>query len=154
VGVLGTSTYRWIILLLATLVHVGVSILQQAPAALGPILTRDLELSRARVGILSSAIWGGRLLAMLPLGLMIDRHGERRLIMAGVATMALLAGRRLHDRDGPDNRRLGLPGLGDVLLGDLRRERAAGAGARNGVAAGRSGIGRENGPGPSRSAPG
>jgi hypothetical protein len=32
-GALSTSSYRWIILLLATLVQVGVSILQQAPAA-------------------------------------------------------------------------------------------------------------------------
>jgi ACS family hexuronate transporter-like MFS transporter len=89
-GVLGTSSYRWIILLLATLVQVGVSILQQAPAALGPVLTRDLDLSRAQIGILSSAIWGGMLFAMLPVGLLIDRHGERRLIMAGVTAMALL----------------------------------------------------------------
>ena len=77
-------------LLLATLVQVGVSILQQAPAALGPVLTADLELSRAQIGLLSSAIWGGMLLTMLPVGLLIDRHGERRLIMAGVTAMALL----------------------------------------------------------------
>ena len=46
--------------------------------------------SRAQVGILSSAIWGGMLFAMLPVGLLIDRHGERRLIVAGVTAMALL----------------------------------------------------------------
>ena len=86
----GASSYRWMILLLATLVQVGVSILQQAPAALGPVLTRDLDLSRAQIGLLSSAIWGGMLLAMLPVGLLIDRHGERRLIVAGVTAMALL----------------------------------------------------------------
>jgi len=85
------SPFRWTILLLATLVQVGVSILQQAPAALGPVLTRDLDLSRAQIGLLSSAIWGGMLLAMLPVGLLIDRHGERRLIIAGVTAMALLA---------------------------------------------------------------
>lgn len=86
----GVSSYRWTILLLATLVQVGVSILQQAPAALGPVLIRDLDLSRAQIGLLSSAIWGGMLLAMLPAGLLIDRHGERRLIVAGVTAMALL----------------------------------------------------------------
>jgi MFS transporter, ACS family, hexuronate transporter len=89
-GVLSTSSYRWIILLLATLVQVGVSILQQAPAALGPVLTQDLDLTRAQIGILSSAIWGGMLFAMLPVGLLIDRHGERRLIVAGVTAMAFL----------------------------------------------------------------
>lgn len=84
------SSYRWTILLLATLVQVGVSILQQAPAALGPVLIRDLDLSRAQIGLLSSAIWGGMLLGMLPVGLLIDRRGERRLIVAGVTAMALL----------------------------------------------------------------
>ena len=86
----GVSSYRWTILLLATLVQVGVSILQQAPAALGPVLIRDLDLSRAQIGLLSSAIWSGMLLGMLPVGLLIDRHGERRLIVAGVTAMALL----------------------------------------------------------------
>src|ERR671916_328952 len=62
-GELSTSSYRWIILLLATL---------------------------AQIGLLSSAIWGGMLIAMLPVGLLIDRHGERRLIMVGVTAMALL----------------------------------------------------------------
>lgn len=90
-GVLGTSPYRWVILLIATLVQVGVSILQQAPAALGPILTQDLGFSRAQVGFLSSAIWGGMLIAMLPVGLLIDRRGERGVILAGVTAMALLA---------------------------------------------------------------
>ncbi|MDP9474774.1 MAG: MFS transporter [Actinomycetota bacterium] len=85
-----TSSYRWIVLLLATLVQVGVSILQQAPPALGPVLIEDLGLTRAQVGILSSAIWGGMLLTMLPVGLLIDRRGERRIIMAGVTAMALL----------------------------------------------------------------
>jgi MFS transporter, ACS family, hexuronate transporter len=89
-GALSTSSYRWIILLLATLVQVGVSILQQAPAALGPVLTRDLDLTRAQIGILSSAIWGGMLFAMLPVGLLIDRRGERQLITVGVTGMALL----------------------------------------------------------------
>lgn len=86
----GAFSYRWMILLLATMVQIGVSILQQAPAALGPVLIRDLDLSRAQIGLLSSAIWGGMLLAMLPVGLLIDRHGERRLIVAGGTAMALL----------------------------------------------------------------
>jgi fucose permease len=90
-GVLSTSSYRWLILLLATLVQVGVSILQQAPAALGPVFAWDLDLARAQIGVLSSAIWGGMLLTMLPVGLLIDRYGERRIIIVGVTAMALLA---------------------------------------------------------------
>lgn len=83
------SSYRWVILLIATLVQVGVSTLQQAPAALGPVLSQDLDLSRAQVGFLSAAIWGGMLFAMLPMGVLIDRRGERRVILVGVTVMAL-----------------------------------------------------------------
>ncbi len=90
-GPLSTSSYRWVILLLATLVQIGVSILQQAPPALGPVLTQDLGLTRTQVGLLSSAILGGMLVTMLPVGLLIDRRGERRIILAGVTAMALLA---------------------------------------------------------------
>jgi hypothetical protein len=41
------------------LVQSSVSMLQQAPSALGPILARDLGLGRAQLGLLSSAIIGG-----------------------------------------------------------------------------------------------
>lgn len=81
------SPYRWVILLLATSVQIGVSILQQAPAALGPVLSRALDLSNAQIGLLSSAIWSGMLVTMLPMGIMIDRRGEKAVILVGVAVM-------------------------------------------------------------------
>ena len=84
------TSYRWVILLLATLVQAGVSMLQQAPSALGPVLTRELGLTRAQVGLLSSAIWAGMLFTMLPAGMLIDRRGERGVIVVGVTAMALL----------------------------------------------------------------
>ena len=82
--------YRWIVLLLATLVQVGVSMLQQAPSALGPLLTTGLDLSRAQLGLLSSAIIGGMTLTTLLMGVLIDRRGERGVVVAGVTTMVLL----------------------------------------------------------------
>lgn len=85
------SSYQWVILLLATLVQVGVSVLQQVPSALGPVLAEDLELTRAQIGLLSSAIWGGMLFTMLPVGILIDRFGERVVISIGVSAMAVLA---------------------------------------------------------------
>lgn len=81
------SRYRWITLLLATSVQVGVSTLQQAPAALGPVLSRALDLSNAQIGLLSSAIWSGMLVTMLPTGILIDRRGEKAVILVGVAAM-------------------------------------------------------------------
>ncbi len=91
-GETGLSSYRWITLLLATSVQIGVSILQQAPAALGPVLSRALDLSHAQIGLLSSAIWAGMLVTMLPMGIMIDRRGEKMIILVGVAMMIAMVG--------------------------------------------------------------
>ena len=63
--------------------QVGVSLPQQTPAALGPVLTHALGLSRAELGLLTSAIWGGMLIGMLPFGMLVDRYGERSMLLAG-----------------------------------------------------------------------
>ena len=85
-----TPAYRWVVLLLATLIQGSVSMLQQAPSALGPLLARDLDLTRTQLGLLSSAIIGGMTLTTLLMGLLIDRRGERMVVSVGVAAMALL----------------------------------------------------------------
>lgn len=74
--------------------QLGNSLPQQTPAALGPILIPALHLTRAELGLLTSAIWGGMLLGMLPAGLLVDRFGERLVIGVGgllLAGMMLLA---------------------------------------------------------------
>jgi MFS family permease len=63
--------------------QLGVSLPQQTPAAIGPVLSHALGLSRAELGLLTSAIWGGMLLGMVPFGLLVDRFGERRVLLAG-----------------------------------------------------------------------
>ena len=77
------GSFRWIVLGLATLMQVGVSLPQQTPAAIGPLLTHSLGLSRAELGLLTSAIWGGMLIGMLPFGMLVDRHGERSTLLIG-----------------------------------------------------------------------
>ncbi len=89
-GANGTTAYRWVILLLTMLVQSSVSMLQQAPSALGPLLARDLGVDRAQLGLLSSAIIGGMMLTTLAMGLLIDRRGEREVVSWGVAAMAVL----------------------------------------------------------------
>lgn len=84
------SRYRWVVLGLATLMQLGVSLPQQTPAALGPVLSPALHLSRAQLGLLTDAIWGGMLFGMLPFGLFVDRLGERRMIGAGGLALAAL----------------------------------------------------------------
>jgi MFS family permease len=76
--------------MLVTVLQVGISLLQATPAAVGPVLIHDLGISRAELGLLSSAIWGGMLLGSLPSGLLVDRYGERFVVSAGVVAMALL----------------------------------------------------------------
>jgi MFS family permease len=78
------------VLVLATLMQLGISLPQQTPAAIGPILTPALHLTRAELGLLTSAIWGGMLLGMLPFGILADRHGERWVVGAGGMAVALI----------------------------------------------------------------
>jgi MFS family permease len=84
------SAYRWVVLGLATMLQIGVSMPQQTPAAIGPVLTRELGLSRSELGLLTSAIWGGMLLGMLPSGMLADRLGERRVIAVGATLLGLV----------------------------------------------------------------
>ena len=85
-----TSRYRWVVLALATVMQIGISLPQQTPAALGPVLSPALHLSRAELGLLTDAIWGGMLFGMLPFGMLVDRLGERAMIgVGGVALSAL-----------------------------------------------------------------
>jgi MFS family permease len=86
--------FRWVVLGLATVMQLGISLPQQTPAAIGPLLTSALHLTRTELGLLTSAIWGGMLLGMLPSGLLADRFGERWVVGSGgllVAGVMLLA---------------------------------------------------------------
>jgi MFS family permease len=90
------SGYLWVVLGLATLMQVGVSMPQQTPAALGPMLSHSLGLTRVEVGLLTSAIWGGMLIGMLPFGMLVDRYGERSVLLFGGSLLVgfLLIGSR------------------------------------------------------------
>jgi ACS family hexuronate transporter-like MFS transporter len=86
--------YRWVVLGAATAMQVGISMPQQTPAAIGPILVPALHLSSAELGLLTSTIWGGMLLGMIPFGFLVDRLGERRIVLVGAVglTTFLLLG--------------------------------------------------------------
>ncbi len=79
--------WRWHVLALATVVQIGNSLPQQTPAAIGPILITALALSKAQLGLLTAAIWGGMLFGLFPSGLLVDRLGER--VMVPVSSVAL-----------------------------------------------------------------
>lgn len=77
------------ILAAATLIQASVSLAQQAPAALGPALLVGLGIGHARLGLLTSALIGGMAAITLLAGVLIDRAGERRVVVCGVSGMAL-----------------------------------------------------------------
>lgn len=83
---------RWGVLALVMLIAVAVSGLQAAPAALGPLLIPGLGINRAQLGLLASAIWAGTMLGNYPMGVLIDRYGERRITLLGVGSMAVVLG--------------------------------------------------------------
>src|SRR5215467_10214988 len=68
---------------LDTLMQPGASIGRQTPAAIGPVLSSSPRLSRAALGLLTSAIWGGMLIGMLPFAMLVDRYGERATLLVG-----------------------------------------------------------------------
>src|SRR5947207_7886438 len=83
------APYRWVVLGIATLMQLGVSLPQQTPAAIGPVLGHALGLSRTELGLLTSAIWGGMLIGMLPFGMLVDRYGERSMLLVGGTVLAV-----------------------------------------------------------------
>ncbi len=80
--------YRWAVLGGATVMQVGVSMPQQTPAAIGPVLMGSLHIGNAQLGLLTSAIWGGMLLGFIPFGFLVDRFGERRVLAGGALLLA------------------------------------------------------------------
>ena len=83
-----TGRFRWVVLSAATLMQIGVSLPQQTPAAIGPILILSLRIDNAQLGLLTSAIWGGMLLGFIPFGLLVDRFGERPVLAGGAVLLA------------------------------------------------------------------
>lgn len=82
--------WRWHVLGLATIVQIGNSLPQQTPAAMGPILIAALALSKAQLGLLTSAIWGGMLFGLFPSGLLVDRLGERVMVLISSVALGTL----------------------------------------------------------------
>jgi sugar phosphate permease len=54
-------------------------LLRNANAVIMPELTRELGLGAARIGLLTSAYWLTFACFQLPLGMLLDRYGPRRV---------------------------------------------------------------------------
>lgn len=75
--------YFWFILAVATSAQMSVSFVHQGIATLAPFFVSDLGVSRAQVGLLSGAINIGMAFTTLIIGVLVDRLGEKVVLIAG-----------------------------------------------------------------------
>ncbi|MHB1159221.1 MAG: MFS transporter [Chloroflexota bacterium] len=83
--------YRWVILALVLLCQSSGALAGQALAPLAPLFQSELGLTKAEVGIFSSATYAGAWCVILIAGTLTDRFGIRRMMSLGqVATGGFL----------------------------------------------------------------
>lgn len=78
-----SSSYRWVILASVTALQVSTSAAVFTFGPLAPFLQEDMGISRAQVGLFTSAIYLGGMTVSLPAGWLTDRLGVRRLLVLG-----------------------------------------------------------------------
>ncbi len=83
------SGYRWAVLAAATLTQACACFLIQGLGALGPTLQADLRLSATQLGLLMSAAQVAPLAGLMIAGELLDRFGERPVVVAGTSLLAL-----------------------------------------------------------------
>src|SRR5579864_7019732 len=76
------AAYAWVVLFLATLAQSSVSVLSQSTAPIAPFVRDAFSLSRSQLGFLNIALASGSYLTLIPSGRLIDRLGERRMLLA------------------------------------------------------------------------
>ena len=81
--------YSWVILAISLGVQTASSFTNQAISPLAPFFQSGLQISRAEVGLIASAIFGGAFASMTAGGRLSDLFGVRRLFVGGLVTLAL-----------------------------------------------------------------
>jgi MFS family permease len=82
-------SYRWTILAAATLTQACACFLVQGLGVLGPLIQRDLALTATQVGLLMSAAQLAPLAGLLIAGMLLDRWGERPVVVLGTGMVSL-----------------------------------------------------------------
>jgi MFS transporter, ACS family, hexuronate transporter len=74
--------YGWVILFLTTLAQSSVSILSQSTAPIAPFVQSAFSLSRSELGFLNIALASGSYFTLVISGRLLDRVGERIMLLA------------------------------------------------------------------------
>jgi sugar phosphate permease len=74
----------------STLAQASTAVMVHGPAFLIPALHQQLGLSLARAGLVAAAPMLGVMVALVPWGIVTDRHGERVVLLAGLVGAAVL----------------------------------------------------------------
>jgi MFS transporter, ACS family, hexuronate transporter len=75
-------SYGWVILALTTLAQSSVSVLSQSTAPIAPFVQAEFGLSRSELGYLNIALASGSYLTLIVSGRLLDRVGERWMLLA------------------------------------------------------------------------
>ncbi|PSQ18118.1 MFS transporter, partial [Halobacteriales archaeon QS_8_69_73] len=81
--------YRYIVLTLCTLAFTATMVARLAISPVVPDVTAAFSVSRSAVGLALTGMWAAYALAQFPSGVLADRVGERRIILAAVGTTAV-----------------------------------------------------------------
>src|SRR5689334_25324385 len=82
---------RWAMLAVSTLAQTASAVVLHGPAFLIPVLHTREGLSLATAGLVSAAPMVGVMLTLVAWGVVVDRRGERFVLLAGLAVTALAA---------------------------------------------------------------
>ena len=83
------STYRWIVLVVATIAQAAASFVIQGLGVLAGFLQEDLQLSSFQVGLLMAASTAAPILALPIAGDLLDRRSERMIVGTGATILAV-----------------------------------------------------------------
>ena len=86
------APYRWVILAVATLTQAATGFVFVGVGTLAGFLQRAFSLSGAQTGLVVTALGVVPLFALLPVGRLLDRHGERAIVTGGALLLATGAG--------------------------------------------------------------
>lgn len=84
-----TSPYRWVILAVSTLGFMQSHLHRVGFAPLIPIFIRDLRLTYAAAGTIMTSYFWTYMVAQIPIGLLTDRWGPRRVMIVFTAILSL-----------------------------------------------------------------